>query len=61
MAADETAEVVEQARRWVTDLERLHERIGRRFFHLEPRRWAAAYLRGLLSEVGRKNGCSVSL
>lgn len=56
MGADEAAEVVGEAGRWVADLERLHERIGRRFFRPEPRRRALGYLRGLLSEVERKNG-----
>jgi hypothetical protein len=41
---------------WSADLERLHERISRRFFRCEPRRRAFSYLRGLLSGAERKNG-----
>jgi SRSO17 transposase len=32
------------------------DRIGARFGRVEPRRRALAYLRGLLSPAGRKNG-----
>jgi SRSO17 transposase len=41
---------------WTTELGRLHDRIGRRFFRREPRRRALGYLRGLLSGADRKNG-----
>jgi hypothetical protein len=34
----------------------MHARIAGRFARAEPRRRALAYLRGLLGNVGRKNG-----
>jgi hypothetical protein len=37
-------------------LEAMHARIAGRFARAEPRRRALAYLRGLLGNVGRKNG-----
>jgi len=40
---------------WVEGLARLHARIGRHFHRAEPRQWVAAYVRGLLSGVERKN------
>jgi hypothetical protein len=36
--------------------ERLHTRIAGRFVRAEPRRRTLAYLRGLLDNLGRKNG-----
>jgi SRSO17 transposase len=44
-----------QARVWADGLVELHQRIGGRFGRVEPRRRALAYLRGLLSQVERKN------
>jgi hypothetical protein len=44
-----------QARVWADGLVVLHQRIGGRFGRVEPRRRALAYLRGLLSQVERKN------
>lgn len=41
---------------WVTGLDDVVERIAARFGRFEPRRRAAAYLRGLLSPIERKNG-----
>jgi SRSO17 transposase len=41
---------------WAADLGTLAARIGRHFARAEPRRWASAYLQGLLSPVERKNG-----
>ena len=41
---------------WAAEFERLVERIGPRFARPEVRRRAAAFLRGLLGEVDRKNG-----
>ncbi len=41
---------------WAGGLEAVLDRIASRFGHAEPRRRAAAYLRGLLAPVGRKNG-----
>jgi SRSO17 transposase len=40
---------------WAQELDRLGERIGQRFARLEPRQRVVAYLRGLLSPIGRKN------
>jgi hypothetical protein len=51
----EIEQAEKQARVWADGLVELHERIGRRFGRVEPRRRALAYLRGLLSEVERKN------
>jgi SRSO17 transposase len=41
---------------WARDLERLSERIGGRFARAEPRTRVMAYLRGLMSDIPRKNG-----
>ena len=41
---------------WPTGLDDVVDRIAVRFGRSEPRRRAAAYLRGLLSPVERKNG-----
>ena len=41
---------------WAAQFERLCERIGPRFARPEVRRRAAAFLRGLLGDVERKNG-----
>ena len=41
---------------WVTGLDDVVDRIAARFGRSEPRRRAAAYLRGLLSPIERKNG-----
>jgi SRSO17 transposase len=41
---------------WAAELEALHGRIAGRFARSEPRQRAAAYLRGLLAGVERKNG-----
>ncbi len=41
---------------WAGGLEAVLDRIASRFGRAEPRRRAAAYLRGLLAPVGRKNG-----
>ena len=41
---------------WLTGLDDVVDRIASRFGRAEPRRRAAAYLRGLLSPVERKNG-----
>jgi SRSO17 transposase len=53
--ADRVTEV-EEVRGWAAGLEALHARIADRFTRAEPRRRALAYLRGLLGNVGRKNG-----
>jgi SRSO17 transposase len=54
--ADEAAADVEQVQAWAAGLDALHTRIAGRFARAEPRRRALAYLRGLLGNVGRKNG-----
>jgi SRSO17 transposase len=41
---------------WATELDTVGERLGRYFSRAEPRRRAVEYLRGLLSDVERKNG-----
>lgn len=51
----EVEQVEKQARVWADGLVELHQRIGGRFGRVEPRRRALAYLRGLLSQVERKN------
>jgi SRSO17 transposase len=53
--AEEAAEV-EEVRAWAAGLQALHARIAGRFARAEPRRRVLAYLRGLLGNVGRKNG-----
>jgi len=47
---------VVDARAWAQELEAIAPRIAPRFGRAEPRRRAAAYLRGLLASVERKNG-----
>jgi SRSO17 transposase len=41
---------------WATELDAVGERLGPYFSRAEPRRRAIEYLRGLLSDVERKNG-----
>lgn len=48
--------MVEEVVAWEDELNRLAERIGRRFRRVEPRRRVLGYLRGLLSPIERKNG-----
>jgi SRSO17 transposase len=55
LEADEAA-AIEEVRAWAAGLEALHARIASRFARAEPRRRVLAYLRGLLGNVGRKNG-----
>jgi SRSO17 transposase len=52
--ADEAA--IEEVQGWAAGLGALHARIAGRFGRAEPRRRVLAYLRGLLGNVGRKNG-----
>jgi len=47
---------LEAVEAWGRDLERLGQRIGVRFTRAEPRERAAAYLKGLTSDIPRKNG-----
>jgi hypothetical protein len=53
--ADEAADL-EEVQAWAAGLDALHTRIAGRFARAEPRRRVLAYLRGLLGNVGRKNG-----
>jgi SRSO17 transposase len=53
--ADEAA-AIQEVRAWAAGLQALHARIAGRFTRAEPRRRVLAYLRGLLGNVGRKNG-----
>jgi SRSO17 transposase len=53
--ADEAA-AIEEVQGWAAGLGALHARIAGRFARAEPRRRVLAYLRGLLGNVGRKNG-----
>jgi SRSO17 transposase len=55
LEADEAADI-QEVRAWAAGLQALHDRIAGRFVRAEPRRRALAYLRGLLGNVGRKNG-----
>jgi SRSO17 transposase len=54
--ANEAAAEIEEVRGWAVGLEALHARIAGRFVRAEPRRRVLAYLRGLVGNVGRKNG-----
>jgi len=45
-----------QIARWADEVVAIGERIGHRFVRSEPRRRAAAYIRGLLGDAERKNG-----
>jgi hypothetical protein len=56
---NEAAVEIEEVQGWAAGLEALHAQIGGRFARAEPRRRVLAYLRGLLGNVGRKNGSSV--
>jgi hypothetical protein len=51
----EVEQAEKQARVWADGLVELHQRIGGRFGRVEPRHRALASLRGLLSQVERKN------
>jgi SRSO17 transposase len=53
--SSELEQAEKQARVWADGLVELHQRIGGRFGRVEPRLRALAYLRGLLSQVERKN------
>ena len=54
--ADGATTEIEEVRAWAAGLEALHARIAPRFARAEPRRRVLAYLRGLVGNVGRKNG-----
>jgi SRSO17 transposase len=53
---NEAAADIEEVQAWAGGLDALHARIAPRFARAEPRRRVLAYLRGLLGNVGRKNG-----
>ena len=53
--SSEIEQAEKQARVWADGLIELHQRISGRFGRVEPRHRALAYLRGLLSQVERKN------
>lgn len=53
MSGRPTRRDVEQ---WANEIEAVGQRIGRHFARSEPRQRALGYLRGLLSDVQRKNG-----
>ena len=55
LEADEAAGLKE-VQAWAAGLDTLHTRIANRFGRAEPRRRMLAYLRGLLGNLGRKNG-----
>jgi SRSO17 transposase len=55
LEADEAA-AIKEVRAWAAGLEAMHARVAGRFARAEPRRRALACLRGLLGNVGRKNG-----
>jgi SRSO17 transposase len=52
-----TVETVEE---WAAGLEALGQRIAHRFARSEPRQRVIAYMKGLMSEVPRKNGWQVA-
>jgi SRSO17 transposase len=54
--ANEAAAEIEEVRAWAAGLEAVHARMAGRFVRAEPRRRVLAYLRGLVGNVGRKNG-----
>ena len=45
---------------WAAGLDEVHERIASRFSRSEPRERVAAYLRGLLAPLERKNGWTLA-
>jgi SRSO17 transposase len=47
---------LETVEAWAKELEQLGQRIGARFARAEPRQRVVAYLKGLMSDIPRKNG-----
>jgi SRSO17 transposase len=45
---------------WVDGLEELFGRVAGRFYRVEPRRRARAYVRGLLAPLAGKNGWTIA-
>ena len=41
---------------WQQEFKAVMDRLKPRFAHIQSRKWAAAYMQGLLSNVPRKNG-----
>lgn len=56
MATEMLSEWTEELDSWGADFEAFHARFAHLFARSEPRQQAAKYLRGLMSEVKRKNG-----
>ena len=56
MPETDEAAAIQEVQAWAAGLDALHARIAGRFARAEPRRRVLAYLRGLLGNVGRKNG-----
>ncbi|GDY33639.1 hypothetical protein GTS_52720 [Gandjariella thermophila] len=54
MVTDEDLDV------WVAGLEELFARVAGRFYRVEPRRRARAYVRGLLAPLAGKNGWTLA-
>lgn len=57
MARQPTADEV---RGWAAEVDSVGERIDRHFARSEPRRRAVGYVRALLGDADRKNGCQVA-
>ncbi len=55
MSSAQVRQVAKQAQVWADGLVELHQRIGRRFGRIEPRRGSLGYRQGLLGELKRKN------
>jgi len=58
--AMEMMETLQAVARWSSDLEAVHQTIGRRFARSEQRQRSLAYLKALLSPIERKNGWQVA-
>ena len=58
MVADHVG--VAEVASWAAGLDEVHARIASRFFRSEPRERVAAYLRGLLAPLERKNGWTLA-
>jgi SRSO17 transposase len=56
MTAEERNEWTEELNSWADDFEAFHTRFAHLFARSEPREQAAEYMRGLLTDVKRKNG-----
>ena len=56
MTIETPNEWTEELDSWATDFEAFHARFAHLFARCEPRQQAAKYMRGLMSDVRRKNG-----